>query len=85
MNQKRWIPLVRKHYDPCVAVFLEHYRRALPEVNFDSLLNAFSFVSSIMLYVCSFTDRFGEWKERLRSVQSKNQNLRVGGYGRPED
>jgi AcrR family transcriptional regulator len=63
MNQKRWVPLIRKHYDPCAAVFLEHYRQALPEVNFDSLLNAFSFVSSNMLYVCSFTDRFGEWKE----------------------
>ena len=75
MNQKRWVPLVRKHYDPCVAVFLEHYRRALPEVNFDSLLNAFSFVSSTMLYVCSFTDRFGEWKEN----QSQTEEERLQG------
>jgi AcrR family transcriptional regulator len=75
MNQKRWVPLIRKHYDPCVAVFLEHYRRALPEVNFDSLLNAFSYVSSIMLYVCSFTDRFGEWKEN--QSQTEQERLQV--------
>jgi len=75
MNQKRWVPLIRKHYDPCAAVFLEHYRRALPEVNFDSLLNAASFVTSNMLYVCSFTDRFGEWKED--QSQTEEQRLRV--------
>lgn len=73
MNQKRWVPLIRKHYDPCAAVFLEHYRRALPQANFDSLLNAYSFVSSVMLYVCSFTDRFGQWKED----QSKTEHERL--------
>jgi AcrR family transcriptional regulator len=75
MNQKRWVPIIRKHYDPCAAVFLEHYRRALPDASFDSLLNAFSFVSSIMLYVCSFTDRFGQWKED--QSQTEQQRLQV--------
>jgi AcrR family transcriptional regulator len=80
MNQKRWVPLVRKHYDPCVAVFLEHYRRALPEVNFDSLLNAFSFVSSTMLYVCSFTDRFGEWKENQSQTDEERLQAAIDDF-----
>jgi AcrR family transcriptional regulator len=63
MNQKRWVPLIRKHYDPCAAVFIASYRRLYPKANFNSLLDAFSFTSSIMLYVCSYTDRFGQWKE----------------------
>jgi AcrR family transcriptional regulator len=75
INQKRWVPLIRKHYDPCAAVFLEHYRRALPEAHFDALLNAFSYVSSIMLYVCSFTDRFGQWKED--QSQTERQRLQI--------
>jgi AcrR family transcriptional regulator len=80
MNQKRWVPLIRKHYDPCVAVFLEHYRRALPEVNFDSLLNAFSFVSSIMLYVCSYTDRFGEWKENQSQTEEERLQAAIDDF-----
>jgi AcrR family transcriptional regulator len=71
MNQKRWVPLVRKHYDPCVAVFLEHYRRALPEVNF---------VSSIMLYVCSFTDRFGEWKENQSQTEEERLQAAIDDF-----
>jgi AcrR family transcriptional regulator len=63
MNQKRWVPLIRKHYDPSAAVFIASYRRLLPEANFDSLLDAFSFTTAVMQYVCSYTDRFGHWKE----------------------
>jgi hypothetical protein len=63
MSQKRWVPLIRKHYDPCAAVFIAAYRRVLPEADFDALLDAFSFTASVMQYVCSYSDRFGHWKE----------------------
>jgi AcrR family transcriptional regulator len=80
MNQKRWVPLIRKHYDPCAAVFLEQHRRALPAANYDALLNAFSFVASNMLYVCSYTDRFGTWRENQSQTQDERFQTAVDDF-----
>jgi AcrR family transcriptional regulator len=80
MNQTRWVPLIRKHYNPCAAVFLEHHRRALPAANYDSLLNAFSFVASNMLYVCSYTDRFGTWRENQSQTQDERFQTAVDDF-----
>ena len=70
INVRRWVPLIRKHYDVCGRKFLEKFGEVLPEADHEQLLDAFSFTISTMLYVCCYTNRF----ERKRSTAS---NARV--------
>ena len=64
ISVKRWLPLVRKHYDECGRAYLQMFRVALPNANNAALLDAFSFMIATMLYVCTYTDRFSEMKTR---------------------
>jgi AcrR family transcriptional regulator len=75
VSTKRWTPLIRRHYDHCADVYLQHWRETLPEADQNALLNAFSFMVVTTLYVCSYTNRFAQWrgkrsrKEELAAVQ----------------
>lgn len=71
VNEPRWAPMIRKHHDHCAQVYLERWRELLPEVDNDSLLNAFSFMVVTTLYVCSNTNRFGRWKKKGLSRENE--------------
>lgn len=58
INVKRWVPLIRKHYDNCGRQFLSKFQEVLPDAEQDRLLDSFSFMISTMLYVCCYTNRF---------------------------
>ncbi len=64
---KRWAPLVKKHYDRCAQAYLQRWREALPGVDNNALLDAFTFMVASMLYVCSNTGRFARWKIKATS------------------
>lgn len=67
VNLKRWSHLISKHYDRCARAYLERWRLALPGVDDNALLNAFSFMVVASLYVCSNTGRFAQWKTKATS------------------
>lgn len=67
VNLKRWSHLISKHYDRCARAYLECWRSALPGVDENALLNAFSFMVVASLYVCSDTGRFSQWKSKAAS------------------
>lgn len=65
LSVKRWIPLIRKHYDKCGEQYIAGFQKALPQADHDALLDSFSFMIANMLYVCSYTNRF----DRMRSTR----------------
>lgn len=67
VNLKRWSYVISKHYDRCARAYLEYWRLALPDVDDNALLNAFSFMVVASLYVCSNTGRFAQWKTKSAS------------------
>ena len=75
VGAKRWTPLVRRHYDRCAEIYLQRWREVLPQADNNALLNAFSFMVVTTLYVCSYTNRFAQWrgkrsrKEDMAAVQ----------------
>jgi AcrR family transcriptional regulator len=73
VNVKRWTPIVRKHYDRCAEVYVREWRRLLPNAERNALLDAFSFMVVTMLYVCSYTDRFSQWKNRKSGASGEEE------------
>ena len=67
ISVKRWVPLIRKHFDNCGKKFIDKFEQSLPNADHDKLLDAFSFMISTMLYVCSYTNRFDNMKTRRKS------------------
>jgi AcrR family transcriptional regulator len=71
ISVKRWLPLIRANYDTCGRAFIAKFREVLPDADNDALLNAFSFMISVMLYVCSYPNRFDKMK--VRHLSSKEE------------
>ena len=69
ISVKRWVPLIRQHYDRCGHQFIAKFEEALPNVDRDALLDSFSFMISNMLYVCSYTNRFDNLKTPRPTVK----------------
>lgn len=59
-NVRKWVPIIRRYYDDCGLVFIMKFQEALPHADHESLRNSFSFMVSNLLYVCSYTNRFGK-------------------------
>lgn len=70
ISVKRWVPLIRKNYDNCGQKFIAKFEEILPNADHDRLLDAFSFMISTMLYVCSYTNRFN--KQKAKAASSKD-------------
>ncbi len=69
ISVKRWVPLIRKHYDTCGVRFIAKFEEVLPNANREAVLDSFSFMISNMLYVCSYTNRFDNLKKQKHSAK----------------
>ena len=69
ISVKRWVPLIRSHYDACGVRFIAKFEQVLPNADRNAILDSFSFMISNMLYVCSYTNRFDNLKKQKQSVK----------------
>jgi AcrR family transcriptional regulator len=74
ISVKRWVPLIRQHYDNCGHQFIQKFEEVLPDTDRDALLDSFSFMISNMLYVCSYTNRFDNMKTHHLTLKDDIQS-----------
>jgi AcrR family transcriptional regulator len=75
INDPRWVPVIQRHFDYCSKKYIEAWRVVFPHAHQGSLLNAFSFMVATMLYVCSFTDRFGQYRGTRTKIDQVREAL----------
>ena len=75
INDKRWVPSIQRNFDYCAKKYIDAWHTVLPNAEHGALLNAFSFMVATMLYVCSFTDRFGQYRESRAKMDQVREAL----------
>ena len=71
-NLESWSESLSTNYKSTTKSFLDAMQAALPDASKDDLVNAYSYLIASLLFICSYPNRFDEFKN---NPDSKSENM----------